>query len=70
MTALNFGALRERLQDKDDDSRLVVCPLLDPKRQLSENQAAIDVRLGRVFSIVRPWALGVGELVDVDGPGP
>jgi dCTP deaminase len=34
---------------------------LDPERQLSENQAALDVRLGRAFSIVRAWQQGVAE---------
>ncbi len=75
MTALSAATLKERLTHPDAASRLVVSPLLDPAAQLSEAQAAIDVRLGRVFSLVRPWAHGVGEQLqrnreDGDPPQP
>jgi dCTP deaminase len=70
MSALNANGIRGRLKDQDDRRRLVVSPILDPSVQLGENQAAIDVRLGRVFSIVRPWAHGVGELLDGHGQTP
>jgi len=47
---------------------LIVSPLLDPDVQIQENQAAIDVRLGRVFSIVKAWTQGVSEEVVRNAP--
>jgi len=64
MTALDCTTLKSRLTSADAATRLVISPLLDPAIQLSANQAAVDVRLGRVFRVVRPWAHGVGELLD------
>lgn len=67
MTALGFEKLKAYLQSPENSQRLIVAPLLDPPVQLSAGQAAIDVRLGRVFSLVRPWTQGVAELL---GPVP
>lgn len=67
VTALNAQGIRDRLTHTSDESRLVVSPLLDPVAQLSKTQAGVDVRLGRVFSLVRPWAHGVGEVIDQAG---
>ena len=63
MGALSFGEIKNYLKKKDPQKRLVVTPLLDPKEQLNIGQAAIDVRLGRGFSLVRAWTQGVAELV-------
>jgi dCTP deaminase len=49
------------MREPDPDARLVVSPILDASKQLAENQAAIDVRLGRAFSVVRAWSQGVAE---------
>jgi dCTP deaminase len=62
MSALGYSQIVSYLTRGNEDERLVVTPLLDPALQVSSNQAAIDVRLGRVFSLVRPWAHGVAEL--------
>jgi len=64
MTALGYDEIKARLQHDDPDYRLVVSPLLDPGVQLAKHQAAIDVRLGRSFSVVRPWSQGVADRVD------
>lgn len=66
MTALGYDQLKAYLTTNDDESRLIVTPLLDPKRQVNAGQAAIDVRLGRVFSLVRPWTQGVAESLSAD----
>ncbi len=67
MTALGFEQLVKYLTCEDDENRLIVTPLLDPQRQVNARQAAIDVRLGRVFSLVRPWSQGVAESLDTEG---
>lgn len=64
MTALSAGAIRDRLKAKDPARRLVVSPLLDPNSQIKSSQAAIDVRLGPSFALVRPWTHGVAERVE------
>lgn len=61
MSALSAKQIATLLKEPDPDNRLIVSPILDPERQLSENQAALDVRLGRAFSIVRAWQQGVAE---------
>jgi len=61
MSALSAQEIRALLKEPDPENRLTVSPILDPERQLSENQAALDVRLGRAFSIVRAWQQGVAE---------
>jgi dCTP deaminase len=72
MTALSFDELKTYLHRTPDSKRLVVAPLLDPVAQLRENQAAIDVRLGRVFSIAKPWTQGVADEIApfTDEPSP
>lgn len=70
MSALAANAIRARLRHDAPERRLVVSPLLDPLIQVSDSQAGIDVRLGRVFSIARPWATRVGEYIDPDGASP
>jgi dCTP deaminase len=55
MSALSYAQLKAFLLHAEIDKRLVISPLLDPAEQLKPNQAGIDVRLGRVFSFVRPW---------------
>jgi len=67
VTALSCNAIRERLRARDDGKRLVISPLLDPAVQIREEQAAVDVRLSRSFSLVQPWAQGVAEKFDESG---
>jgi dCTP deaminase len=67
MSALGYEQLVQYLMDEDEERRLIVAPLLDPRRQVNERQAAIDVRLGRVFSLVRPWTQGVAESLGAEG---
>lgn len=64
MSALSTTAITERLRTEPIEERLVITPLLDRDTQLAENQAAVDLRLGRDFSIVRPWTHGVAEMSD------
>jgi dCTP deaminase len=64
MSALSYSQIKEYLTKAEPAERLVVSPLLDPATQLDSKQAAVDVRLGRFFSIVRPWVQGVAELID------
>ena len=61
MSALSAAALLQRMRSQNPKDRLVVAPLLDPDTQLKETQAAVDVRLGRAFSVARPWTQGVAE---------
>jgi dCTP deaminase len=63
VTAIAGEELWARLRHPDEAKRLVVSPLLDPKDQVADRQSAIDVRLGRAFSLVRPWAEGVAEML-------
>lgn len=63
MSALSYLQIRQALTHPDLAKRLVVSPILDPHTQLKDNQAAIDVRLGRAFSVVRAWTEGVAELL-------
>jgi dCTP deaminase len=70
MAALGFDAIKSRLEHSDPNLRLVVSPLLDPASQISKDQGAIDVRLGRSFAIVRPWSQGVADLVSPAAPEP
>src|SRR5689334_19167489 len=49
------------MREQSARKRLVVAPLLDPQGQIKSGQAAIDVRLGRAFSMTRPWSQGVAE---------
>jgi dCTP deaminase len=67
MSALSATQLRLLLKEPDPQKRLVVSPILDPESQLKGNQAALDVRLGRVFSLVRAWTQGVAEAMDTAG---
>lgn len=66
MSALTAAALKQRLRDEDPRSRLFVGPLLDPERQIKGSQAAIDVRLGRSFTLVKAWLQGVAEQLNGD----
>jgi dCTP deaminase len=66
VSALSAEKLRSLMTEKDPEKRLVVSPILDPDTQLKDSQAAVDVRLGRIFSVVRPWTHGVAELVEPD----
>lgn len=53
--ALSGKTIRELLQKtepKDRDKRLVVSPILEPKEQLKDAEASIDVRLGFDFALV------------------
>jgi dCTP deaminase len=68
MTALSYEALVARLQSPHPSRRLVITPLLDPKQQLKKTQAGIDIRLGRSFSLVKPWTQGAAEQFEF-GPG-
>jgi dCTP deaminase len=61
MTALTCDTIRDRLRAKDPKERLVVAPLLDPETQVKTGQAAVDVRLGRVFVLVKPWSQAVSD---------
>jgi dCTP deaminase len=63
MSALSVTMISDYLRHKDPARRLVITPLLDPAGQLKPNQAAIDVRLGRAFSLVKPWTRGVAEML-------
>jgi dCTP deaminase len=63
MTALGHDEIWKRLRHPAERDRLVVTPLLEPDIQLAKNQAGIDVRLGRVFALERPWAHGVREMI-------
>ena len=68
MSALSAAAIRLHLQNHDHKKRLVVTPILDPQTQLKNNQAGIDVRLGRVFSLPRAWTHGVAESLGEHSP--
>lgn len=67
---LSAQAIADRMAHPEMRQRLVVTPLLDRGTQLKPDQAAIDVRLGRAFSIVRPWTHGVAELHGGVAPPP
>ena len=64
MTVLSGAKLRQRLEMKSLHKRLVVSPILDPKEQLNESQASIDVRLGCEFALVSPSAHGAIDELD------
>jgi dCTP deaminase len=74
MSVLSTRHIRARLSHKSDDKRLVITPILDPETQLKDGDVSVDVRLGRIFSLPRPWshssmedlstALNAGPLVD------
>lgn len=68
--SLSAAAIAKRMAVDDMRRRLVVTPLLDRKTQLKSNQAGLDVRLGRAFSVVRPWTHGVAEIQGEEGPPP
>lgn len=55
MTVLSTEQIAARLQHDDPDQRLVITPILDPGNQLIKGRASFDVRLGRSFSLPRPW---------------
>jgi dCTP deaminase len=69
MTGFGYDALRDRLRDPKPEQRIVVTPILDPAQQLKKGQAAIDVRLGRSFALVRPWTHGVAEHYEFKNAG-
>ncbi len=69
MSAISYERLRSALTEEDPARRLVITPILDPSTQPKNNQAAIDVRLGRIFSVVRAWTHGIAELI-TQGGGP
>ncbi len=64
MSALSCQRVLARLRDADPKRRLVISPILDPLRQLPAAQVGVDVRLGRGFSIPRPWAQQVAEALE------
>jgi dCTP deaminase len=64
MSAVSHDRLRKALCESDLSKRLVVTPILDPSTQLKPNQASIDVRLGRIFSVVRAWSQGIAEIIE------
>ncbi|MFT3693988.1 MAG: dCTP deaminase [Kofleriaceae bacterium] len=55
MSVLSTEQIAARLVHDDPDHRLVITPILDPENQLKKGQASFDVRLGRSFSLPRPW---------------
>jgi len=54
MAALSGLEIRQRLTTDVLDERLVVSPILEPKEQLRDDQASIDVRLGLQFALLAP----------------
>ena len=70
MSVLSAQAIQAYLRRPDLSQRLVVSPLLDPAGQIKGDQAAIDVRLGRTFTIVRAWSQGVAEGLQPDSSLP
>lgn len=56
--ALSTAAIRDRLQRRSLNDRLVISPLLDPASQAKAGQAAIDVRLGFEFCLVVASSFG------------
>jgi dCTP deaminase len=46
------------------EQRLVVSPLLDPKNQVREDQASIDIRLGSGFALVSASSAGAVDELD------
>ena len=68
--ALGYRQIKAYLTHPEAERRLVVTPILDPKEQLKPHQAAIDVRLGRVFRLVQPWTHGVADIVEPPGREP
>lgn len=57
MAALSGELIKQRLLSPLE-SRLVLCPLLEPNEQLREDQAAIDIRLGSQFALIAPSLFG------------
>ena len=52
MSTIGGKGLKNLLYDtKDKNKRLVVTPILDPKGQLDDSSAAIDIRLGTKFIV-------------------
>ncbi|WP_374383141.1 dCTP deaminase [Dongia sp.] len=58
MSELSTQAIRDRLEQKDLDRRLVVSPLLDIDSQVKIGQASVDLRLGFDFCLVSPSSTG------------
>jgi len=52
MSVIGGKGLKELLyHTQDRDARLIVTPILDPKKQIDESSAAIDIRLGTKFIV-------------------
>jgi dCTP deaminase len=54
MAALTGFEIRKRLISDNLKERLVISPILEPKEQLRDDQASIDVRLGFQFALMAP----------------
>lgn len=67
MTALSGGVIKKRLEETDPKKRLVVCPILDVKDQLKDDQASIDIRLGFRFALISPSSVGEIDEFRKDG---
>jgi dCTP deaminase len=59
MSVLSGAEIRERLEAKSLDERLVLSPLLEIDEQIRPDQASADVRLGFEFAFVAPSSFGV-----------
>jgi dCTP deaminase len=68
MSALSAAEIRNAMNASEPGKRLVISPILDIATQLKANQAALDVRLGRVFTLVKPWSQGAAETLGEHGP--
>lgn len=68
MAALSGRAIRERLTNPDLNQRLVVSPILEPKEQLRDDQASLDVRLGFQFALMAPSLVNSVDEFGADGP--
>lgn len=68
MNVLSGAGIRERLNTRDPKqqaSRLVISPLLEPQEQIRDDQASVDIRLGFEFAFVDPSAhTSVDEIPD------
>lgn len=67
---LSAQEIATRMSRNDVEERLIITPLLDRSTQLKDDQAGVDLRLGRAFSLVRPWTHGVAELEPDGAPPP
>lgn len=57
--------LKNRLKlDPSDEHCLVLAPLLEPEKQLSSDEASIDIRLGCQFALVAPSVYGAIDEFD------